>query len=93
MYARTSTAEGERIERDIVHAISKDGALGMRDVHEAGARTVAQGVTSCRVFGLPGLAIAQSGVVEVAALREKHVMREGGSPAAQAIESNQGDTP
>ena len=41
----------------IMTGMGDDGALGLRDMHEAGARTVAQDEKTCVVFGMPKEAI------------------------------------
>ncbi|MGF6528274.1 chemotaxis protein CheB, partial [Variovorax sp. PvP013] len=46
----------------------RDGAAGMRAMHDAGALTFAQDEHSCVVFGMPREAIAAGGVDEVAPL-------------------------
>ncbi|MCC7116644.1 MAG: chemotaxis response regulator protein-glutamate methylesterase [Burkholderiales bacterium] len=50
--------------------MGKDGALAMREMHEAGAYTVAQDEASCVVFGMPKEAIATGGVDSVLPLAE-----------------------
>jgi len=58
-----------------------DGARGMREMHDAGARTLAQDEDSCVVFGMPKEAIARGGVDLVMPLEEivktLAVMRNG----------------
>ena len=54
----------------ILTGMGKDGAAGMRDMHNAGAYTYAQDEASCVVFGLPKEAIAVGGVDEVVALSD-----------------------
>jgi two-component system chemotaxis response regulator CheB len=39
-----------------------DGARGMREMKDAGARTIAQDEESCVVFGMPNEAIKHGGV-------------------------------
>ena len=39
-----------------------DGARGMKELHDAGARTIAQDEASCVVFGMPNEAIKLGGV-------------------------------
>jgi two-component system chemotaxis response regulator CheB len=54
----------------ILTGMGKDGAQGMREMHEAGAYTFAQDEASCVVFGMPREAIAVGGVDEVVALQD-----------------------
>ncbi len=41
----------------IMTGMGDDGARGMKEMHEAGARTIAQDEASCVVFGMPKEAI------------------------------------
>jgi two-component system chemotaxis response regulator CheB len=50
--------------------MGKDGAHGMREMHDAGAYTFAQDEQTCVVFGMPREAIATGGVDEVLPLGE-----------------------
>lgn len=52
----------------ILTGMGRDGAEGMRAMHDAGAHTFAQNEASCVVFGMPKEAIARGGVDEVVAL-------------------------
>ncbi len=45
----------------IMTGMGADGAAGLKDMREAGARTVAQDEASCVVFGMPKEAIAMGG--------------------------------
>jgi len=54
----------------ILTGMGKDGALGMLEMHKAGAYTFAQDEESCVVFGMPKEAIAAGGVDEVLPLRD-----------------------
>ncbi|MBU3736670.1 MAG: chemotaxis response regulator protein-glutamate methylesterase [Methylobacterium sp.] len=54
----------------ILTGMGKDGAAGMREMHEAGAHTFAQDEASCVVFGMPKEAIARGGVDEIVPLNE-----------------------
>ena len=40
-----------------------DGAAGMKELHDAGAHTIAQNEESCVVYGMPKEAVARGGVV------------------------------
>jgi two-component system chemotaxis response regulator CheB len=53
----------------ILTGMGKDGAAGMRAMHQAGALTFAQDQQSCVVFGMPREAIAVGGVDEIVPLR------------------------
>jgi len=52
----------------ILTGMGDDGALGMKEMHDAGARTFAQDEASCVVFGMPQEAIRLGGVDEVLSL-------------------------
>jgi two-component system, chemotaxis family, protein-glutamate methylesterase/glutaminase len=49
----------------IMTGMGDDGARGMKEMHEAGARTIAQDEASCVVFGMPREAIRLGGVDQV----------------------------
>jgi two-component system chemotaxis response regulator CheB len=61
----------------IMTGMGDDGSRGMREMHEAGAFTIAQDEESCVVFGMPNEAIKLGGVDTVVALDEiaKEVQR------------------
>jgi two-component system chemotaxis response regulator CheB len=61
-------AAGTRGIGIILTGMGKDGAMGLRAMHDAGAMTFAQDEESCVVFGMPREAIAAGGVDEVVAL-------------------------
>ncbi|VEI71406.1 Chemotaxis response regulator protein-glutamate methylesterase [Serratia quinivorans] len=52
----------------ILTGMGNDGAMGMLEMHRAGAYTLAQNEASCVVFGMPREAIAAGGVNEVVEL-------------------------
>ena len=52
----------------IMTGMGDDGARGMREMHDAGARTIAQDEASCIVFGMPKEAIKLDAVDQVIAL-------------------------
>jgi two-component system chemotaxis response regulator CheB len=45
-----------------------DGARGMKEMHDAGARTVAEDESTCVVFGMPKEAIKLGGVDRIVPL-------------------------
>ena len=49
----------------ILTGMGDDGALGMKETHDAGSRTIAQDERTCVVFGMPKEAIRLGGVDEV----------------------------
>lgn len=49
----------------IMTGMGDDGAKGMKEMHDAGAHTIAQDEASCVVFGMPKEAIKHGGVDEV----------------------------
>ena len=49
----------------IMTGMGDDGARGMKEMHDAGARTIAQDEASCVVFGMPKEAIKHGGVDRV----------------------------
>ena len=54
----------------ILTGMGDDGARGMKEMFDAGARTVAQDEASCVVFGMPKEAINHGGVHEIMVLDE-----------------------
>ena len=52
----------------IMTGMGDDGARGLKELHESGARTYAQDEASCVVFGMPKEAIKMGGVDQVIAL-------------------------
>ena len=49
----------------IMTGMGDDGARGMKEMHQAGALTVAEDESSCVVFGMPKVAIEMGGVSKV----------------------------
>jgi len=54
----------------IMTGMGRDGAKGMLEMRNTGARTIAQDEASCVVFGMPKEAIRQGGVEQVVPLEE-----------------------
>lgn len=54
----------------ILTGMGADGAKGMREMHDHGAKTIAQDENSCVVFGMPKEAVALGGVDQVLPLRK-----------------------
>ena len=54
----------------ILTGMGDDGARGMKQLHDRGARTIAQNEETCVVFGMPKEAIAMGGVDDVIPLNQ-----------------------
>ncbi|MGD9506398.1 MAG: chemotaxis response regulator protein-glutamate methylesterase [Syntrophobacteraceae bacterium] len=54
----------------IMTGMGRDGAKGMLEMRQTGARTIAQDESSCVVFGMPKEAIRQGGVERIAHLEQ-----------------------
>jgi len=54
----------------IMTGMGDDGARGMKEMHDAGAQTIAQDEASCVVFGMPKEAIKLGGVDQVIPLNK-----------------------
>jgi two-component system chemotaxis response regulator CheB len=54
----------------ILTGMGKDGAAGMKEMHDAGAHTFSQDEASCVVFGMPKEAIAHGGVDDIVPLKD-----------------------
>lgn len=52
----------------IMTGMGNDGAWGLKEMHDAGASTVAEDESTCVVFGMPKVAIAMGGVDKIVPL-------------------------
>lgn len=59
---------GANVVAAIMTGMGDDGAKGMKELHDAGAYTIAQDEASCVVFGMPQEAIKHGGVDKVMSL-------------------------
>jgi two-component system, chemotaxis family, protein-glutamate methylesterase/glutaminase len=67
----------------IMTGMGDDGARGMKEMADAGVRTIAQDEASCVVFGMPKEAIKQGGVQEILGLEELPLRLMGRTPSRQ----------
>ncbi len=65
LFRSAAQAAGGNAVGVILTGMGDDGADGMAELHQAGARTIAQDESTCVVFGMPKEAIARGGVDEV----------------------------
>jgi len=70
LFKSAAKAAGKNAIGIILTGMGKDGAFGMKEMHDAGAHTFAQDKKSCVVFGMPKEAISQGGVDEIVSLKE-----------------------
>lgn len=70
LFRSAAKAAGSNAIGIILTGMGKDGARGMKEMHDAGAYTLAQNEASCIVFGMPKQAIAEGGVDEVIPLHD-----------------------
>jgi two-component system, chemotaxis family, protein-glutamate methylesterase/glutaminase len=65
LFRSAANQAGRNAVAIILTGMGRDGAAGMKEMHDAGAHTIAQDETSCIVFGMPKEAIARGGVDEI----------------------------
>jgi len=70
LFRSTARYAGKNAVGVIMTGMGDDGAHGMKEMHDAGARTIAQDEATCVVFGMPGEAIKQGGVDKVLPLEK-----------------------
>ncbi len=70
LFRSAARYSGKNVIGVIMTGMGDDGARGMVEMHEAGAKTIAQDEKSCVVFGMPNEAIKRGGVDLVMPLPE-----------------------
>jgi two-component system chemotaxis response regulator CheB len=70
LFRSAAVQAGKNALAVIMTGMGDDGARGLKELHDAGARTFAQDEESCVVFGMPKEAIKLGGVDRVIALDE-----------------------
>jgi len=68
LFRSVAVSAGSNAIGIIMTGMGDDGARGMREMHDSGARTLAQDEESCVVFGMPNEAIRHGGVDDVMSL-------------------------
>ena len=69
LFRSVAQSAGRNAMGVILTGMGDDGARGMKEMHDAGARTVAEDESSCVVFGMPKEAIRHGGVDKVVPLK------------------------
>ncbi|MBB1520342.1 protein-glutamate methylesterase/protein-glutamine glutaminase [Aquipseudomonas guryensis] len=70
LFRSAAVQAGKNALAVIMTGMGDDGARGLKELHEVGARTFAQDEESCVVFGMPKEAIKLGGVDQIIALDE-----------------------
>ncbi len=68
LFRSAALQAGRNVLAVIMTGMGDDGARGLKELHESGAKTYAQDEASCVVFGMPKEAIKLGGVDQVIAL-------------------------
>ena len=70
LFSSVAKAAGARALGVIMTGMGDDGALGMKEMFDAGAHTIAEAEETCVVFGMPRMAIQRGGVHDVQPLQK-----------------------
>ena len=70
LFRSTAECAGKDVLGIILTGMGDDGARGMKQLHDGGARTVAQNEESCIVFGMPKEAIALGAIDQIVDLSQ-----------------------
>lgn len=62
MFRSAARYAGSNVVAAILTGMGDDGAAGMKEMHDAGAYTIAQDEKTCVVYGMPAAAVKQGGV-------------------------------
>lgn len=65
LFRSVCNAAGSRAMGIILTGMGDDGSIGMKEMHDAGAYTIAQSQKQCVVFGMPAKAIAAHAVKKI----------------------------
>ncbi len=65
LFSTVAEAAGDSAVGVILTGMGRDGAAGLKKMHDAGAHTIAQDEESCVVYGMPREAVELGGVDEV----------------------------
>ena len=68
MFQSLAQCAGRNVIAALLTGMGKDGALGLRDIQQAGGHTIAQDEASCVVYGMPREAVTLGAAAEILAL-------------------------
>lgn len=77
LFRSAARAAGRNVTGIIMTGMGDDGARGLLEMRQAGARTIAQDEASCIVFGMPKEAISLGAAKEVLSLTQIPAVLEG----------------
>lgn len=70
LFRSVASTSGKNALGIILTGMGDDGATGMKEMHDAGVRTIAQDKDTCMVFGMPREAIQRGGVDNILPLQK-----------------------
>jgi two-component system, chemotaxis family, protein-glutamate methylesterase/glutaminase len=77
LFRSAARAAGRNVTGIIMTGMGDDGARGLLEMRQAGARTIAQDEASCIVFGMPKEAIGMGAAKEILSLSQIPAVLEG----------------
>jgi len=80
LFRSVARAAGPRALGVIMTGMGDDGASGLLEMHQTGARTVAQDEATCVVYGMPKEAVALGAVDRILSLQDipRAILEMGG---------------
>ncbi|MEY4504060.1 MAG: protein glutamate methylesterase CheB associated with MCPs of class response receiver [Pseudomonadota bacterium] len=70
LFRSTNNEAGAGALGIILTGMGDDGAIGIRELHDNGANTIAQNEASCIVYGMPKRAVENGGIKQIMSLEE-----------------------
>jgi two-component system chemotaxis response regulator CheB len=84
LFRSVAQQAGRNVLGIIMTGMGDDGARGMKEMHDAGARTLAQDEATCVVYGMPKEAVKLGAVDQIIPLTEvaREILRFSGQDYA-----------
>ena len=70
LFRSSARYAGSNVAAAILTGMGDAGAVGMKEMHDAGARTIAQDEATSVVYGMPAVAVKQGGVDHIIPLNK-----------------------